>query len=665
MKIEAKNPPHFQKLTLFIGLISFLLFLSLLFFWQGGGVGNDCCSILGAEVTPLAMPTAVFEPTGASLTLDHRPEHGQPPYTTHLQAHLSSFSADCEQLVWDFGDGQQEEQPCPAGDGPLQISHTYPNPATYHVHLRLGYANGQSLDSNSHTIVVANRQPISLVQVAVKWLIYLVTLALVGWLGIWVRRHPRRRMVYGLLALVLITFMPPFSYLPNPAGFIWRLWGGYRYDPRLPYVNRFVAAGDPTISLAPYLDGLIGQTGLDPLDPNSPLARYDFVGVTMNRYQAFVKVNFTYQDGNQRTYPVPLYQPQTFLGFYQHRWAYDGLGRLRTEDVDLPTAPRMNQSLPQPTWLVTIPGRSNAADWFQNSFINPLVWDEEGILLKIAGQNDHNELWLIDPAGQASQRIAQDVGEYRFTPDSQHIVFNRAIYQQTADGQLLTRFGLATPDGHSQDWLEIKNFPLPDLAPDGAWYLADGALWHKPYNDQPPGRIMELPASDSAEGHSGRVRLSADGQQLAYTCYFRPADQYHDLCLSDRNGQQWLRLPLATPEMDFSWSPAGSMLAVVQWGYQQPTLLSLVRGEDVTTIPLAPDGPAGTPQWLPNGEQLLINAFPWGGRRILQVEVGSGRVTDLTPPRWDGYFALSPDGQRLVISSGRGNLWEWPLASSN
>lgn len=668
--MNLKNYLHVQKLTLLIGLIFFGGWL--LFFG-----GSPVEVLLSATLTPpalpmpatlpppaLPMPTAFLEPAVSSLTLDSRPEHGRPPYTTNLQANLYSPSADCQHLVWDFGDGQQETQPCPAGDTPFQISHTYPNPATYHVHLRLQYTNGQTLDSNSHTIVVATPQPPVLAQVTIKWLLYLLTVGLAGWLIFWLSHRPYRRVSYGLLALLLLTFMPPFSYLPNPAGLVWRLWGSYSYDPRLPYVNRFVAAGDPTAILSPYLDGLIGQTGLDPLDPASPLSRYDFVGVTINHTQALVNVRFTYQDGNQRTYPVPLYQPQTFWGFFAHRWWYDGLGRLRTEELPLPTAPPNDQLLGQPAWLATIPGRSNTADWFQNSFINLLTYSENGILLKIAEQNDHNELWLIDPAGQPAQRIAQDVSEYRFTPDGQAIIFSRAIYQQTADGQLLTRFEMATPEGDSQVWLELPNFPLPDLGRDGAWYLADGSLWHKPYSEEPPGRIISLPGSDSGWGYGGRVRLSADGQQVAYTCQFeQDVNQIprYNLCLAGIDGQNWRELPLSAVEMDFSWNPAGSILAVVQWGYEEPTLLTLVRGDAVTTITLAPDGPAGTPQWLPNGQQLWINAFPWGGRRILQVVVDSGRVTDLTPSRWDAYFALAPNGQNMVISSGRGNLWLLPL----
>jgi hypothetical protein len=49
-----------------------------------------------------------------------------------------------------------------------------------------------------------------------------------------------------LAAGLLLSFVPPFSALPNPAGLYGRLAGGYSYDPNLPFKNDFLIAGRRT-----------------------------------------------------------------------------------------------------------------------------------------------------------------------------------------------------------------------------------------------------------------------------------------------------------------------------------------------------------------------------------------------------------------------------------
>src|SRR5439155_23135175 len=79
----------------------------------------------------------------------------------------------------------------------------------------------------------------------------------VGTLFILSPRNPRLPLAgLALSAILLTSFVPPFSGLPNPAGLIWRIAGGYHYDPRLPFRNEFVIADEPDQLLQPYLDGL-------------------------------------------------------------------------------------------------------------------------------------------------------------------------------------------------------------------------------------------------------------------------------------------------------------------------------------------------------------------------------------------------------------------------
>ncbi len=152
----------------------------------------------------------------------------------------------------------------------------------------------------------------------------------VGGLFILSPRNPGPAALGALLsALLLISFTPPFSTLPNPAGLYWRVVGGYSYDPRLPFKNNFLIAGRPEQELKPYLDQLIGEVGLSPLDPVRPLARYEILRVGLhsghNRV-ALVTTRFIYADGSSRVYPVPLIGPAIDLyGFWLSAWREDGL----------------------------------------------------------------------------------------------------------------------------------------------------------------------------------------------------------------------------------------------------------------------------------------------------------------------------------------------------
>jgi len=86
--------------------------------------------------------------------------------------------------------------------------------------------------------------------------------------------RPHRALLFAA-ALLLVSFVAPFSYLPNPLGLAEMLAGSYTYHPGVPLVNGFAMLGaDPAPLVRERLDRLIGQTGLDPLDPVQPLVGY-------------------------------------------------------------------------------------------------------------------------------------------------------------------------------------------------------------------------------------------------------------------------------------------------------------------------------------------------------------------------------------------------------
>lgn len=60
--------------------------------------------------------------------------------------------------------------------------------------------------------------------------------------------------------------------------------------------------------------------------------------------------------------------------------------------------------------------------------------------------------------------------------------------------------------------------------------------------------------------------------------------------------------------------------------------------------------------WLPDGERLLLQTYPSGGRRLILVDGVAETAVDLSRPRWDALFTLHPDGETLLLSNGRGSF---------
>ena len=257
-------------------------------------------------------------------------------------------------------------------------------------------------------------------------------------------------------ALLLFTFVPPLTALPNPIGIVWRMVGGYSYDPNLPFKNLFVISGDPIPKLRPYLDRLIGQVGLDPLDPVQPLARYAFERVIQPRDTRVVLVTtrFVYADGSSRVYDVPMAYP--ISGAFDLSFSYwqnDGLGRLRTQHLALPGQPFAAESSPirlgDAVRLKLSPQADrldavNPAHWlWLSNRLQRLVWSPQGdAFLMVEQRSDRTQqLWLVPLDGSAPQPVNRggSMFEYGWSPDGTFIVY-------TAPGEGLVTSGVQRDD---------------------------------------------------------------------------------------------------------------------------------------------------------------------------------------------------------------------------
>lgn len=512
---------------------------------------------------------------------------------------------------------------------------------------------------------------------ALPWIA--AALLVVGILFVLTRRSLWPTLAGALVAALLLTgFIPPLSALPNPLGLYWRLAGGYGYDPHLPFKNNFLIAGRPENELRPYLDALIGQVGLSPLDPVQPLARYEILRVSLHPKKnrtALVSTRFIYADGSSRVYPVPLLGPRVDLGgFWLAAWRADGLQRLRSEHLALPGQPFATSDSPirvSPARRLDLsPAASrldevNPGHWLWNSVrVQRLVWAPDGSAFLAAEESDTalRQLWLVPLDGSAPTAIgpAGDVREYGWSPDSHTVIFTRldsnALAVDPTRPYAVSAFSRVARGQVSTLVTGLETDKLPGLDSRGAWFFSNGSVWIAPYDGAPAVLLIPdlLPADPVLP-----PRPSPDGTRAAYAC----EEGVCVLALTPLSHSVLFRMGEGSGVRvsDLAWSRDGSMLAVID---RDPNNLRPVRlvilandGAERLARDIAPGEATDSPQWTPDGGAVFVQTFPQDGRRIIALDLASGQVLDLSQEHWDAYFALSPDGQTLLLNNGRGDWW--------
>ena len=564
--------------------------------------------------------------------------------------------------TWDWGDGTTETRPCaplrPA-NGPAMTGsvgrHVYTRAGAYTVRLRLTLNDGSAADAPPGAAEISPFDVAGGADTPIKPWIWGGALAgaLLTLLAVRLWGGPGRRLGYALVGLILWTILPPFSYLPNPAGLIWTIVGGYSYDPRLPFANGMVIADDPTASLKGQLEALRGQTGLDPLDPRQPLVGYAFDRVRITDARAgvaWVRTRFVYADGSARTYDVPTPSRGRLWDLYRRsaytNWYEQGLGRVsapQTVIFDVPpgddTAPvRLATPTPLPVNPATV--RLLAADpanWTLRSYYPRQR--PPGLALAPAGDavllpDAQGALWLAPLDASAPRRVAEQAIWWEWTPDGRWIVYGRpdgAALAAPRDATTAAR-AIAGPASAAR----------VGLSRDGAWYVEGDTVWRAPFDGSP----RQMVARVTAPSLSGVVRPAPDGAVFAYACEV-------GVCMvagGQPRGVLGLRMEEAT------WSPDGSRLAVVGSG-----VALLGRDGALLQRPALPGANPelayDAPQWTGDGRYVFLPVGAYGGRRIFMAGAQSGQAWDATPPRWDPLFAVLPAGRGLLVTNGRGGFW--------
>ena len=149
---------------------------------------------------PQPMPTAASRLSFLIIQMPHTTLHGHPPFDAALTATLSydlnQQLADCQQIIWDFGDGRRLSQPCPPpGESytTLTASHQYTQPDAYFARVQMEMRDGRVIESDkTQTVLVAEGQPVSWGGRILYWIVWLGAMGLATAGALWLRRRPRR-----------------------------------------------------------------------------------------------------------------------------------------------------------------------------------------------------------------------------------------------------------------------------------------------------------------------------------------------------------------------------------------------------------------------------------------------------------------------------------------
>lgn len=362
-----------------------------------------------------------------------------PPYTLELSGYIESSPAEekCRDAFWDWGDGTQDTIACQDEAGALYKGrHTYTRVGAYRARLAMTTTGNRGANSDSQTVIIGSTFPNTTpLHDAARWVLWGGALGVMLVFLRWLRRRRTgwARLGFWLVLLALFTYLPPFSYVPNPLGIYWARVGGYSYDLRLPFWNGFAVASLPTENLQRTLDEFIGQRGaLDPFDPVQPITGYRFISAYLQRdpasygNYAHVVTEFTYADGARREVTIPMREDKSMLGAYRMHSAFS-MGRLFTqhEEFDMTVFAWKGApiTLATPQRLILHPDaqrwdRYNPGDWVLGSDSPRLVFAPDGnsFLVASAKGNDKRDLLIIKLNGSPPARMAEDVLNYGWSP---------------------------------------------------------------------------------------------------------------------------------------------------------------------------------------------------------------------------------------------------------
>jgi eukaryotic-like serine/threonine-protein kinase len=327
-------------------------------------------------------------------------------------------------------------------------------------------------------------------------------------------------------------------------------------------------------------------------------------------------------------------------------------------------------------WLLDL--ASGAENKLVENAFNPAYSPDGQHIAVDASWASPRRIWLLDRQGHNPQQITTDTSEEvahvapRWSPDGRKIVFQNLAR---------TKFDIRTVnlDSKQMNWITNDFFTniRPAWSPSGKFiyfssYRSGGInIWRAPVKED--GALSgSLQQVTTGAGQDVEVAVSPDGKRLAYATLRQNADIWR-LPVSPQTG-----LATGTPEAVISttredsrsaWSPDGTIIAFNSDRAGDMNIWLFTLSDSSTRQLTTGHGGDFQPNWSPDEKKIVFFSSRSGSPNIWEVEIATGALKHLTSNSGENVNPFySPDAKLIAYQSdqsGRLEVWVMNADGSN
>jgi Tol biopolymer transport system component len=327
-------------------------------------------------------------------------------------------------------------------------------------------------------------------------------------------------------------------------------------------------------------------------------------------------------------------------------------------------------------WLLDL--ASGAENKLVENAFNPAYSPDGQHIAVDASWASPRRIWLLDRQGHNPQQITTDTSEEvahvapRWSPDGRKIVFQNLAR---------TKFDIRTVnlDSKQMNWITNDFFTniRPAWSPSGKFvyfssYRSGGInIWRAPVKED--GALSgSLQQVTTGAGQDVEVAVSPDGKRLAYATLRQNADIWR-LPVSPQTG-----LATGTPEAVISttredsrsaWSPDGTIIAFNSDRAGDMNIWLFALSDSSTRQLTTGHGGDFQPNWSPDEKKIVFFSSRSGSPNIWEVEITTGALKHLTSNSGENVNPFYSPAAKLIAyqsdQSGRLEVWVMNADGSN